>query len=476
MNKLIDIFYKSSSFDHKDDFLVKEKGVVFTNKEICDKIINNLSPNINDKICEPSVGKGSFIFSLLEYFRKEYNIEEIVYFVENKLFCFDINYEFIKEFKKLLREYFILFGINDINLENIKCEDYLLNNDTYDITLGNPPYVRIQNLDKEYLSKLKKNYNSVKLGNIDLYYAFVEKALLTSKKIGFIIPNAFIKNKSGKFLRELIKSRVNYIYNFEHIKVWDKISAYTSIIICSEESHNLTYETKNSTINKNKEELGEDNWIFQDLESKNILYNEINSYMTSLATIRDDVYKMDYCDDKFCYKNNFRIEKDICVKYIKATTNFKFEDYKWIIYPYDDSNQIINEEDIKLKFPNCYEYFIFRKDELVSRDKGKIEKYDSWYSYGRRQGLLKEIKYKGIIIPLTFLKSRKPHIIEIPNGEKCLVMSGFILDVENFDKVKTILKSDDFIKYCEASNKILAGRKNSTDVWLSINAKTLKEY
>jgi hypothetical protein len=66
-------------------------------------------------------------------------------------------------------------------------------------------------MDKDYLGKLKLELKSVSLGNVDLYYAFLEKSLSHSKKVGFIIPNSFIKNKSGSFIREIVKDRLKYI-------------------------------------------------------------------------------------------------------------------------------------------------------------------------------------------------------------------------------------------------------------------------
>lgn len=75
----------SQDFEHSKG-LFKEEGIVFTDKDICNIIINRLMPSIDEKICEPSVGKGSFVFNLLEYFLKQgHTIKEIVNFVENNL-------------------------------------------------------------------------------------------------------------------------------------------------------------------------------------------------------------------------------------------------------------------------------------------------------------------------------------------------------------------------------------------------------
>ena len=150
-----EILNKSSYFNDKDKDLIKKEGVVFTNKEICFQIIEKLQPSIEDKICEPSNGKGIFVFCLLEYFRNNGQTPETLsWFVDNNLWCYDINEKFIEEYKILLNSYFNNFGIT-INPKNIICGDFLLQNNKFDIIFGNPPYVRIQNLDKEYLNNLK---------------------------------------------------------------------------------------------------------------------------------------------------------------------------------------------------------------------------------------------------------------------------------------------------------------------------------
>lgn len=471
------IIKQSHLFDEKNKDLIKNKGVVFTDRKTCLNIIDSLNPSINDKICEPSVGKGIFVFSLLEKFRENNEkLEDIIYFIENKLYCYDINPDFISEFKNLLKKYTKLIGYQkDLNLDNIKCEDYLFQEETFDITMGNPPYVRIQNLDKEYLSKIKGDIKSLTLGNIDLYYAFVEKALKSSKKVGFIIPNSFIKTKSGKFLRQIIKDRVKYIYDFCSEKVWQNISTYTCIFICENKCEDLIYETKKAIIQKNKSELSDDIWLFGEKNSGDNNLSELINYCSgSIATIKDDVFKI----NTGFLKNGFKIEQGICKKLIKATRDRDISDHKWIIYPYDINSKILDENFIKTEYPNAYAYLLSRKDELNTRDKGKVDKYDSWFAYGRRQGLLRERDGKRIILPLTFLKSRGIHYIEIPIGEEVINISGILLDIkeEKFLEFINIINSQDFYNYCEQNNKILLDKAKSEDVWLSLTTNTLKKY
>lgn len=473
--KINNILIKSQEFDSNNKELIKKQGVVFTTNNVCKKIINKIEPKITDIICEPSVGKGVFVFNLLEYFRLNgHNIDDLAYFVSNKLYCYDINKDFILIFKNLLVEYFnILDYKNKLKFNNIMVADFLLTNKKYDTIIGNPPYVRIQNLETTYINKLKgNNIKSIDNGNIDLYYAFVEKSLLCANNIGFIIPNTFIKNKTGKSLRKILNDRIYEIYDFENNKVWNNISTYTSIIFCNNKKNDvLKYITDNNYLNLKKNN-GE--WF------KNNTTGEINNIVKNItggiATLRDNIYKFNYSDNNYVYKNNgeIKIEKSICKKVYKATT----KEYFWFIYPYDNKNNIINENKFKLDYPLAYKYLLNNKEELLKRDNGNLEKqikYGEWYGYGRKQGMLKCTDNDDVelIIPLTFLKDKMHHIIE----NNILILSGIKITLRknNLNNLLDILYSSKFQNYLQSHNKLLHDN-DKTKIWLTVNTTSLKNY
>lgn len=475
-----EIFEKSSFFDTKDLISIKKNGVVFTKRDICDTIIYEVKPNINDIICEPSVGKGIFIFSLLEYFKNNgINIKSIAQFVNNRLFCYDINIDFINEFKYLLNEYFLLNNyVDELELNNIIVADFLTQTQKYDLIIGNPPYVKIQNIDKDYLKYLKQNFKSLNFKNIDIFYAFIEKAMMYSKKVGFIVPNSFIKSNSGEIIRKLIKYRLKYLYDFGTKKNWNNISVYTAIIILDEfNSNEFIYKMNELSVIKNKEILEKDKWVLSyDNEDNFRFKNIINSSSIQISTLKDKAYIIDYIDGDFCYKNGYKIEIGVCKKYIKATKSKNFNNHGYIIYPYMNGN-IINEFDLSKNYPFCYKYLLSIKDELLERDSGKSLFYPVWYSYGRKQGLLKEKIGIQILIPTLFKKSKSINYIIVPENEECLVISGISLDIneDRIDKFLEIINSKEFYNYCEFNNKTLPDA-NIDDLWLSINMKTIKYF
>ena len=470
-----EIINESNKFDINDIDLIKKQGVVFTKSSVCEQIIKYLEPKITDIICEPSVGKGAFIFNLLEYFRnKDIEINEIIYFVENRLYCYDIDNNFIIILKTLLNKYFNILGYNTpLILKNIQNSDFLFVDMKFDIIFGNPPYVRIQNLETDYVDKLKKlDFETIKKGSIDLYYAFIEKSLKISKKLGFIIPNSFLINKTGEILREIINSRLLNIYDNKNYKIWDNISAYTCIIVCNDViSSTFEYETESKLqiLNKNNH-----NWFKQ--ESTNNLKNIIKYANGGIATLRDKIYKFDYSDDYYVYKteSGIKIEKNICKQSYKSTTK---KDY-YFIYPYID-NKIISEDILINEYPLAYKYLLDNKDELDKRDNGnikKLSKYDSWYAYGRKQGLLKELNEDEIqiILPITFIKGKIHYKIM---KEPTLILSGLsvVLDKKNVDEFIEIIESDEFHNYLEKNNKVLFDT-DIEKIWLTLTTTSLINY
>jgi len=106
---------------------------------ICNYMVFLLKPTLDDTI---------FIFSILNYIEKTYNLSP-------------------EEFQDIIICYF-----NDKNItimleeiKKIKSGDTLFSEkNTYDIIIGNPPYVRAKNLDENYLKQLRKIYHSCKKG------------------------------------------------------------------------------------------------------------------------------------------------------------------------------------------------------------------------------------------------------------------------------------------------------------------------
>ena len=195
-------------------------------------------------ICDPACGSGAFLNQALDFLIEEHQyIDELQAklfgdamvmsdmensILENNLFGVDLNEESV-EIAKLslwLRTAQPNRKLNDLN-GNIKCGNSLIDDvkvagdkafnweqafpkvfekGGFDVIIGNPPYVNIENLDVNVKKYLFENYFSAQ-GRTDLYVLFVEKSLKILKPKGLqglIIPYSFINQNYAQNIRESI--------------------------------------------------------------------------------------------------------------------------------------------------------------------------------------------------------------------------------------------------------------------------------
>ena len=151
VGKETDEYYAEAGIEHRQAL-----GQFYTGEPLRKEVFNGLDLPRNAKILEPSVGSGLFVDDAIK--RGYRDITTVEY--DDTAF---------KKFSP---------GFQAKGVKTIQ-NDYLLAEfpEKFDAVIGNPPYVRIQNLDKSYLEILKKDLMSVTIGNVDLYYAFLEKSL-----------------------------------------------------------------------------------------------------------------------------------------------------------------------------------------------------------------------------------------------------------------------------------------------------------
>tara|TARA_Y100001960_G_scaffold321881_1_gene397371 strand:- start:774 stop:2273 length:1500 start_codon:yes stop_codon:yes gene_type:complete len=484
----INIYQAVSEIDqYRNESKRKSEGVVYTPKYIADSIIEGINYNINETLLEPSVGHGIFIFSLIEYVEEKFNLnkKELKEWFESKIYGIDINEENIKDLKLLLVAYFDNKDIN-ISTDNFIVGDGLFTNilDSYDCIIGNPPYIRTKNLETSYLKKLRENYNSMEKGNVDIYYAFIEHAWKNAKKSSYIVPNSYIYNKSAKSLREIVLNDIVSVIDFKNTLIFDNASTYTSIFNINKNQKNdkILYKNKlEEDFQKiDKEKLNNNQWIFNDFNQGE---NKIENYCkikSGIATLKDKIYiienpiEIEYMDKKYIKhtynKKEYLIEKELTVDFYKITKLNK--EYR-IIYPYDDKLNIIKEENLNNNYPFAYKFLKECRVDLDARDKGKVDKYESWYAYGRKQGLSNNNKNYYLLIPLMISKGFKCKTLIEP--QHFLFASGFVLEFEkenDLNLIKDILESDKFYNFIKQQGKPWAGKKE----YFSFTTTLLKTF
>lgn len=177
------------------------------------------------KLLEPACGSGIFLLEAMRRVCKvidNNNMQEIKkIMLEDKIIVgYDINP--INVFISKLLIILEIVGIySDITEEDIlefyehlpiKVENALkvTEENYYDYVIGNPPYIRLQNLPIEERKYIKKNFLSA-TGRFDLYVCFMEKAIRMLKDgggISLITSNKYFTANYGEGIRNLISKNV----------------------------------------------------------------------------------------------------------------------------------------------------------------------------------------------------------------------------------------------------------------------------
>jgi len=133
-----------------------------------DEVFNNQKIIGDEKILDAGCGEGVFIIIAAKKFSKlsGKKIEEVI---EDNIYFADISAEYIEKTKQNLQK----LSKNKITKYNTITDDFCFYNfnEKFDFIIGNPPYVRIQNLNNRK-DRLQKNYITASSGSIDLYFCF----------------------------------------------------------------------------------------------------------------------------------------------------------------------------------------------------------------------------------------------------------------------------------------------------------------
>jgi len=484
----------------------KRLGQVYTPKWIVKQILNEVNYNgkkiLHQKIIEPSCGDGSFLTEIVriiieESQKEKLNKFDIVNILENNVYGIEIDEE---AYNKCIIKLNNIVK-NKLSIEKINWKIY--NDNTllkykefenyFDYVVGNPPYIRIHNLDKETRNIIKNNF-VFNQGSLDMYLIFFEigfKLLKNNGILGYITPNSFLRNSSYKKFRKFLKEKkaIKTLVDFKSNKIFKNFSTYTAITIINfgKERDKFDYkELINNKIVKVNEiyfnELNDKNWSFgnkEDMEFLNNLYknakNKIDDFFEvqyGFATLRDKIFISEIKNekDKLVLFNNYWIEKDILKKIVKGSTyKGNKNEIKFILFPYKKENDkfvSLTEDELKNKYPNAYKYLLDHKEELLKRD---LDKNTHWFEFGRNQGL--KTCYNEKIVVGNLIKDK---IKFYKLDRDVFVYSGIFITKKNnnidWKIIENILSSNNFKKYIEIKGKDFSGG------YKAITTKLIKDF
>ncbi|EAH7443631.1 Eco57I restriction-modification methylase domain-containing protein [Campylobacter coli] len=485
--------YKRIVKDYKEGFYtdksrinqeIKNLKISFKNFCFADKFKKEMK-GFNDKCEKYSKKYGNFL---------AVDDENLKFFVSANLTLFDFDEkEATKEFANLKKEYDNIFNLESNHPFEWRFEfPEILDDDGnfkgFDLIIGNPPYIRQEEL-KELKSHLAKNYKVYK-GTSDIYTYFYELGFNVLKDRGgvlsYITSNKYTRAGYGEALREFLLKNVKVLEytDLNGIKVFDSATVDTSIL-CFEKSkskdNKFKYLALSNEILKtcaydiglykdfaefSQNSLSKESFTFSD-ENTSALKAKIERIGTPLKEWQGlNIYRgiLTGYNEAFIITTEKRneilanckdeAEKERTAKLIRKMLrgrDIKRYSYEWaglwvIFIPWHFPNvekpktMLENEQDLKEQYPSLYKHLLSHKERLSKRNKDETGIRYEWYCLQRwganyYQEFEKEkIVYSEIV--------RKPQFYLDVNLNFYAEATSFILTGENLKYLIAFLNND----------------------------------
>lgn len=460
---------------------VKKTGQIFTPPFIVQSMLSycNYSGEhiLGKHIIDNSCGEGAFLQPIVRQYietaqKQHLSTAVIKQHIETYIHGIDIDSIAIDRCKQHLSAIAQQYGIEHVNWDLYNANSLLFNkfNNKMHYVVGNPPYVRVHNLDETY--KSVKSYHFANGGMTDLYLAFFElgfNMLAENAQLCYITPISWLNSLAAENMRRYILNNKNLLalINLQHFQAFNNATAYT-LIAHFKKSNNgeyFDYYTYNATTHKRDfvEKL-----CLKDVYIDSCFYLGKRTLLNMMHEIKTTPQKK-----YVSVKNGFATLADaifigndipqsaITIPVIKASTG------KWYkcLFPYDTKGKPLSIEKV---FANKHvkTYLLQHKQYLL---KGRPE-CDSWYLFGRTQALADVYKQKLSVN--TLIRNKDDFKLStLQPGEG--VYSGLYVTTNfdiPFDVIKQIIASDECAEYIKMLKKYKSGG------YYTFNSKDLEQF
>lgn len=406
-------------------------------------LLNNESEDRQQSIFQ--VGVDSMISRLIElqgklYFTKEHNDKEEIKSEIQHIYD-DIILEQIKGNPELENSYY--------ELQNETSKPFIIwqlyfpkvfrDNGGFDIVIGNPPYVKVQNLTYDTIDVLKANYDTA-WKRIDMSTLFIElgyKLINLEGTVNYITSNQFLSTEYGRKMREFFveKQAVRQIVDFGDLRVFENAMTYVSIFFVAKRKNSkftyarikeLPFIAPIEFDIMDTQSLSGEAWSLGNNDVGKVLGKIINNASCMLSSVakpsygivtgKDDVLMFDF-DEKV------DIEDELILPVIRAQGCDRYSDAfpsKKVVYPYefqDGNTSLIELDNIKTKYPKMYKYIMENCVPLKERK-------DSRNLFGDRVGWYGLVRFGQLE---TFMKPKIVTPGEVKHNKFCIdnTKSGF---------------------------------------------------
>ena len=346
---------------------------------------------------------------------------------------------------------------------NVQCADALVaaryrkNRERYDWVIGNPPYVRVQRLERERREQIKNGGWTFFRGASDLYIIFFELSLRLLKPQGsltFISPSGWIRNDAGAKMRSHLAKihSVVSLHDFLDHQIFPGRSVYVCITRISKGKTGIppqAYRWKNGKFipatlvqNEKRWTVAENSKRENPQRERTVPLSEIADIHVGIQTLADKIFIIENIRRKGnqiagnAGEHFVEVERNATRRILKASVMKDGRDTaeRVIIYPYDNRGNLIPESQLSEKFPLAYAWLNRNRTQLLARDRGRILP-ERWHSFGRSVGIKNGFGEKI----LTSRMNPKPNF-QICNDPDALFYSGYCIKPRNGIPPETLLK------------------------------------
>jgi adenine-specific DNA-methyltransferase len=362
------------------------------------------------KILEPAAGDGAFAISIVN---RLYESSKKFHFsfqdALSNIYLYEIDQSMASALKRRITSR--LKSLSHVLPKSmITTADFLLSDvPNVDVVIGNPPYVRHENIPETQKDLYRKQFGTFSHRS-DLFIAFYEKSLRSLNQRGvlsFICSNRWLKNQYGKRLREYVGVHfsVDEIIDLEGTNPFEEdVIAYPAITIIRNST--ARHESKYIKIDK----IDDLKRLSETPATRMLHTHKPNDWFMSvqngeshekyLDTIVNQGFKIGIGvatgSDETFIRNDFQeiVEKELLLP-ILTSRDLKGNKFKWsgkyILNPFSKDGDLIDLS----KFPKAKSYLESHKSTLVKRHVS-VKSPQSWYKTIDK--INPELTYKDKII------------------------------------------------------------------------------